>query len=95
MFVNMLEASTENIKDETSVLFLKGFNYKGISVSSKPYGFFISFPNEMTDFDELRKDAAIPSDLVDLIEYAAKHEAYYINLDTDAKPVTELPTYGW
>lgn len=95
MFVTMLEASTENIKDETSELLLKGFNYKGISVSSKPYGFFITFSKETTQFDEMRQDAAIPSDLVDLIEYASKHDAYYINLDTDAEPVTDLPTYGW
>ena len=96
MIKNMLDASTAHITEETSNKFLEGAKYDGVTVTSKPYGYFISFCLEDSNsIAEMRKDEDIPSDLVDLLEYASMRNAYFVNLDTDADLVDGLRAYEW
>ena len=87
-----LDISTAHITKETDE-FLKRESeneYGELVVHKKYCGYFINIPDKY-DLEYIK----IPSDLRRCIEFAIKHDCYWLVLDCDAKVIDELETYEW
>ena len=87
-----LDISTAHITPETDEFLWKqlGDEYSELIVYRKIRGYFINVP-DLFDLEEM----AMPSDLRKCLEFAIKHNCFWLVLDGDAEVIDELETYEW
>lgn len=93
MLENILVVSTAHITEETGRKIMEGLPCEEVTAVYKPIGYFVSFTKKTEFLETLHQNPAIPNDLAEVIEYAAKNNAYYIDLNTEVDPIKELKSY--
>lgn len=96
VIVKTLQLSTAHISRETAKWIercLEEFDVPDLIIYEKQtYGWFILVPNPVDSPERL---SDVPDDLRRVIEYAIKHECYWVVLDCDADCTSELPEFEW
>lgn len=87
-----LDISTAHISEKTNEFLSRQAEneYSSLIIYKKECGYFINVPE---DLDEI--EMFTPSDLIECLDFAKKHDCYWLVLDGGAEIINELKTYEW